>query len=673
MRISVSVGGRPRRLPVVALAALAMFLSASSSAQTGGTIQDRGAPTRRDIVAEFSSGMVVVSIDDHVFRPHVISGELSMSTDDAQCIPSATTPCTYTINMIRLTAEPFAVGDHTLTDVTVVNASHATRQRDYGGGFRLRPLIPFWVRGEESGRMWELYAEHRSPDDFIELAHLVLTPSGGASVFGTLTGSVGGHAVTISLMADAITPFENLPPRAEAGPDQVASTSCIADVVLDSSGTVDPNGDLAATYYSIAGHAIGRGGDSIGFPIGTHDVTLLAHDGHGGLATDHALVTVTDDGGADPLPGTAVVSVAVPRGSRIDDFAILASGDVQLRHDTEVLPGSTPGAIGALGSVVLDVSATGNDAWALESVTLGRNATLRGNVHADGAVTTASGARILGATTSEPLAPPDRVSFYVVLPDTTPADVVVPQRTTVELPAGDHGLLRAMPGATIVLLPGVHTATGIDLMPNSLLAATPGDTPTILAVTGSVRQLGMIGSTTADPALLVVYLGTDAWTASASIHGWVVAPNADLSLATAAAHRSGSDPPFAGAFIARSVTMDNGTQVRHVPLSLDFMRAAHDACAIEPVVNCVRADTAGLHAVFGYRSLLDAFGSTVPIGPFNRVESDLATAPGRVAGQPFAFLPHPRDHVFEVAFSTRAAWTVGGRRAVATEGSPRCP
>lgn len=650
---------------------LAIGVAGIAHAQLDRVPRDRAAPSRPDIEATFSSGTVRIEVAGHVFEPRIRSGLLSLSTNDVRCTPTADEPCAYTVNLLRLTAEPFEIDGQVLSDVTISNSRVVTRQLDFGGGFPLRPHIPFWVRGFDGSTEFAIHAESRSPDDIVELANLVFSPTAlRATIFARLSGTIGTDFVRVTVMTTADLPLRNLAPLADAGPDRAVATSCTADLTLDASGTTDTDGNLSRTFYTVADRSIGSASAPIRFPIGEHDVELVAEDSVGGRSRDHVRVIITDDGGAAPIPGSALVSIEIPRGTAIESFALVGQRGVTLANRSEVVGAS--GDVASMEALEVGTSASVGEAWAAGPSSLLRDATIRGALHTDADVTIGPGARILGGIVPGPLVPPERVTFHVVLPIEPGGDVLAGPGQMVRVPEGDHGTLRAMPRSTIVLEPGIHVARDLDLIATSELLAEPGPLPTVLAVTGTVRQIGMVGSTGADPALLIVYLGTERLRALASLEGWVVAPNATLEIETPSVHRAGSLPEHRGAFFAQRIELAATTRVVHVPLDLGFVRESRGACTLEPVVDCVRAKSGHFVAVFGYRSILDRFGAVVPLGVFNRVVAD-GLPFERAPDQPLAFFPREQRAVFEVPFTERASWTLGGRRAIATEGSVRCP
>ncbi len=92
-----------------------------------------------------------------------------------------------------------------------------------------------------------------------------------------------------------ITVLENLPPEADAGPDQTVEQTSMAgaEVVLDASASSDPHNDtLTYNWTWTGGSAVGVS-PTVLFPAGTTNVTLTVSDGIFN-ATDTVLITVQD-------------------------------------------------------------------------------------------------------------------------------------------------------------------------------------------------------------------------------------------------------------------------------------------------------------------------------------------------------------------------------------------
>ena len=98
-----------------------------------------------------------------------------------------------------------------------------------------------------------------------------------------------------------IGPFvDNLPPNADAGPDQTGELGPGGAVAtLDGSGSSDPDGD-ALTYtwtgpFSEGGGTVTGGGATVTLPsLGSQTITLTVDDGKGGTDSDTVTINVID-------------------------------------------------------------------------------------------------------------------------------------------------------------------------------------------------------------------------------------------------------------------------------------------------------------------------------------------------------------------------------------------
>jgi len=120
--------------------------------------------------------------------------------------------------------------------------------------------------------------------------------------------TAGTYKVTLSVMDDdgatgtdeavakiSETP-ENLPPVADAGPDQTlsdADSSGSETVTLDGSGSGDPDGTIVSYEWTEDLHVLGTEAIiTLDFEVGTHTVTLTVKDDDGATDSDDVVVTV---------------------------------------------------------------------------------------------------------------------------------------------------------------------------------------------------------------------------------------------------------------------------------------------------------------------------------------------------------------------------------------------
>jgi hypothetical protein len=118
--------------------------------------------------------------------------------------------------------------------------------------------------------------------------------------------TAGEYNVTLSVTYDSeldttetdtltVTVLENLPPVADAGPDQIVeqTSPAGAEVVLNASGSSDPYNDTLTYNWTWAGGSAMGVSPTVLFPAGTTNVTLTVSDGQFN-ATDTVNITVQD-------------------------------------------------------------------------------------------------------------------------------------------------------------------------------------------------------------------------------------------------------------------------------------------------------------------------------------------------------------------------------------------
>jgi hypothetical protein len=143
----------------------------------------------------------------------------------------------------------------------------------------------------------------------------------------TVTLAVGVHVLTLTVTDDdgltdsdqvqiTVAPPGNLPPEADAGPDQTVidvDDSGDEAVLLDGSASLDPDGSIVDWDWTEAGASIASGATpSVTLGVGTHLITLTVTDDGGLTGSDQVQVTVRRAAPPDLVAGAPEVTPASP-------------------------------------------------------------------------------------------------------------------------------------------------------------------------------------------------------------------------------------------------------------------------------------------------------------------------------------------------------------------------
>ena len=124
-------------------------------------------------------------------------------------------------------------------------------------------------------------------------------------------------------------PSENQPPIADAGGNSTVEATSFdgATVMLDGSGSSDPDGDpLTFTWNGIFGSESGQS-PTVVLPLGIHIISLMVDDGNGGTASSNVTVTVVDTT-APTIEAPADLTVVATGAGTIVDLGTPAVSDV---------------------------------------------------------------------------------------------------------------------------------------------------------------------------------------------------------------------------------------------------------------------------------------------------------------------------------------------------------
>ncbi|HAA16334.1 MAG TPA: hypothetical protein DCE41_33375, partial [Cytophagales bacterium] len=152
-------------------------------------------------------------------------------------------------------------------------------------------------------------------------------------VNSTVSLALGAHTLLLEVTDDAgatdtdqvviavVSPPNQLP-LAQAGPDQtVTDTNAdgFADVVLDGSGSSDPDGTIDSYAWIEDGVELATGiNPTLSLSVGLHTLQLQVRDNQGASAVDNVLVTVLE-GTVDPTPNIVPIAQAGPDLSAVDN------------------------------------------------------------------------------------------------------------------------------------------------------------------------------------------------------------------------------------------------------------------------------------------------------------------------------------------------------------------
>lgn len=614
----------------------------ADAAHTKGARAVEPRPQRPDIVASFSNGTIVFDANGTVGSTSLKSGQVSLSTDDPYCVASPAAPCHYTINTIELVANDFTIKGTTIENVRAHNWYPAVGTVDDGTGVRLAvpPGMTFNVSGSVKSSPVVFTVTPQLPNVLSLVVDPVLQQ---VTLMGSLTGSQSGFTLKLTIHATSDAPFTNLPPLADAGPDQTVTTGCYALVSLDKSKTTDPNGDYSYGYFTEDGSSIGDGSKPVAMFPGLHRITLRAFDRQGGRGTDNVLIDVRDDGSVSPLPGATTYAVTAPQGVPIERVAAVAQTLLELKPNATIA--SATNAV-SFGSATLAAGATvDSELWVPTPPNLGPNAKVTGMVH----------------PTVSPLA---TIAWNVVVPPQPGNPVALGPKQTMVLAPGNYGDVALAPNATLTLRTGTYTASSLTTKPGAVLAIDDSAGPVYVFLRGALAHQGSVeGIGTAPATLLLAAHGTDI---SGPWEGTLLVPDGDAIL---------GPPPnrdHRGAVFAGSVRLQSA--LIQAPFSWEEIRASRAACALRPKLVCVqKLGPASYVARFDYDNEVEFAGAFVPVGIGNRFSSGLENR-----GQPETFLAGllatKGKGAFEVPFDgTPLSWTLGGRTATATSSSPGCP
>ena len=248
-----------------------------------------GAAPRQDVIVNFANpGLTSMVMNDFAFNVDVVGGSASLQTDNINCVAKPAHPCSYSLGQFSVTFAPLLFSGYHITNM-VASIQTPIAVADLGMGI----IIPAGTPGTLT------YLRDGSPaghaGNMSAAGVLRLVPGTQSMVFmGSFVGSDEGVSVNAEILSVGARPFVNLPPKAEAGADQTLCPNQPAH--FDASGSTDANGDIVTYQWYENGNLIASGVTAdLSLGVGSHTVTLVVVDSHGGQGTDTVVMNVIAD------------------------------------------------------------------------------------------------------------------------------------------------------------------------------------------------------------------------------------------------------------------------------------------------------------------------------------------------------------------------------------------
>jgi hypothetical protein len=287
-------------------------------------------------------------------------------------------------------------------------------------------------------------------------------------------------------------------------------------------------------------------------------VGLLAAAGCGGRRADGDGVSLT----RSALTGAVTITINTPKTVPLTSVSLGAEGSILTGSSTIVERPPSAGRSVITNMATASVTNLGSssvvgEVWSASAVLLGSGARVLGQVHAQDVVVGPQAQIVGGIDRATPLVPPTVTSWTVVFTG-TPRDVNLTSGKSTQNP-GRYGTLRVAGGAELTLNAGAYFIDTLRLDANSKLVLNQDAGPVLLYVGNSLQWRASVRSTrNTPPDLLLVYLGSPGVTIDVAFNGFIVAPNAQLTLATVTGGHT-------GAFFAKHISTGAGVKITYRP------------------------------------------------------------------------------------------------------------
>lgn len=257
------------------------------------------------------------------------------------------------------------------------------------------------------------------------------------------------------------------------------------------------------------------------------------------------------------------LSLSFPAGASRDAVGIGANGALRLNDRVITRTASAaPGAVSNAGATTTTVGADAStgDLTSVSAVVLRNRAKVSGNLRTADTLSLQAGASVTGvATQNTTLTPLNVFSWTVQVPPANAGNVLLAPDVIQDLAPGAYANVTVNSRAQLRLSSGTYFINALTVESQGQLVLDKSKGAIIVYVVNNLIYRGQIISTGGPEGnFLIAFLGTNAVFIEQPFVGTIAAPNASLTLATAAAgHR--------GTFYARDVEVHQSTTVTAVP------------------------------------------------------------------------------------------------------------
>jgi len=252
---------------------------------------------RKDLVGVSNTGTVAFTTDsDGTQNPTLTLAEMDATALDGTCAPSATDACSFQVNSLQVFTSGFTAFTNGFSNGTLRN--NAPFRITIGGSYGMTAPIPADTPFTFAAKGSPTYVAIVYPSGTNSSMYISPAGNGMMSIAANFSARIGDHTISIGVTTSANTPLANRPPVAVMKTPNVLTgpgTRCLANILLDATGTTDPDGNLDRTVWRRGNGSIfatGAKATLLASKSGSYPITLEAIDVYGSHSTQTTTVAV---------------------------------------------------------------------------------------------------------------------------------------------------------------------------------------------------------------------------------------------------------------------------------------------------------------------------------------------------------------------------------------------